>query len=83
MKGLPFKIKDSLRKWHFLGQIGSFVKPSMGSQQFSTLWKAYFGPPIGVMVCLSKCPDGVVDCFCESVGQSVYRPRIGFLGHFD
>jgi hypothetical protein len=42
-----------------------------------------FGPPIGGIVCLSKCRDGVVDCFCESLGQWVYGPRIGFLGHFD
>jgi hypothetical protein len=31
-----------------------------------------FGPPI----------DGV-DCYCESAGQLVYGPHIGFLGHFD
>jgi hypothetical protein len=34
------------------------------------------------MVCLQKCHDDVVDCSCESAGQSVYGPRIGFLGHF-
>jgi hypothetical protein len=40
-------------------------------------------PPIGSVVCLSKCCDDVVDCSCESAGQLVYGPRIGFLGHFD
>jgi hypothetical protein len=40
------------------------------------------GPPIGGMVCLRKCRDNIVDCSCESAGQSVYGPRIGFLGLF-
>jgi hypothetical protein len=39
------------------------------------------GPPFGGMVCLQECRD-VVDCSCESAGQSVYGPRIGFLGNF-
>jgi hypothetical protein len=40
------------------------------------------GPPFGGLVCLGKCQDDVIDCSCESAGQSVYGPRIGFLGHF-
>jgi hypothetical protein len=40
------------------------------------------GPPFGGLVCLRKCRDNV-DCSCESVGQSVYGPRISFLGHFN
>jgi hypothetical protein len=40
------------------------------------------GLPIGSVVCLSRCHDDV-DYSCESVGQSVYGPHIGFLGHFD
>jgi hypothetical protein len=40
------------------------------------------GPPFGGLVCLRKCRDDVVDCSCESVGQSVYGLRIGFLGPF-
>jgi hypothetical protein len=35
------------------------------------------------MACLRKCCDDVVDCSCEIAGQSVYGPRIGFLGLFD
>jgi hypothetical protein len=41
------------------------------------------GPPFGGLVCLRKCFDDVVDCSCESAGQSVYGPRICFLGPFD
>jgi hypothetical protein len=40
-------------------------------------------PPFGSLVCLSKCHDDVVDYSCESAGQLVYGPRIGFLGPFD
>jgi hypothetical protein len=40
------------------------------------------GPPFGGMVCLQECRDDVVDGPCESAGQLVYGPRIGFLGHF-
>jgi hypothetical protein len=32
------------------------------------------GPPFGGLVCLRKCRDDVVDCSCESAGQSVYGP---------
>jgi hypothetical protein len=38
--------------------------------------------PFGRLFCLRKCLDDVVDCSCESVGQSVYGPWIGFLGPF-
>jgi hypothetical protein len=44
-KGLPLKIKDSLRHWHSLRPIWGVMRPSMGHQQFSrvtlgaTLWK--------------------------------------------
>jgi hypothetical protein len=41
-----------------------------------------FGPPFGGLVCLEKCRDDVVDCSCESTGQSVYGSQIGFLGPF-
>jgi hypothetical protein len=41
------------------------------------------GLPIGGLVCLSKCCIDVVDCSCESAGQSLYGPRIGFLRHFN
>jgi hypothetical protein len=40
------------------------------------------GLPFGSLLCLGKFRDDVVDCSCESAGQSVYGPRIGFLGHF-
>jgi hypothetical protein len=40
------------------------------------------GPPFGGLVCLRKCRDDV-DCSCESAGQLVHGPRIGFLGPFD
>jgi hypothetical protein len=41
------------------------------------------GSPFGGLVLLRKCRDDVVDCFCVSAGQSVYGPRIGFLGPYD
>jgi hypothetical protein len=53
----------------------------VGRVLFFTL--VVFGLPIGGVVCLSKCRDGVVDSSCESAGQSMYGPRIGFLGHFN
>jgi hypothetical protein len=43
--GLPLNIKDRLGQWHFLSATGSFMRPSVGPQQFSrgtlntTLWK--------------------------------------------
>jgi hypothetical protein len=43
----------------------------------------FFGVPIASMFCLRKCRDDVVDCSCESAGQLLYGPRIGFLGLFD
>jgi hypothetical protein len=43
----------------------------------------HFGPPFGGLVSLRKCRDDVVNCSCESAGQSAYGPRIGFLGPFD
>jgi hypothetical protein len=41
------------------------------------------GPPFGGMVCLQECRDDVFDCSCESAGQSVYGPRISFLGLYN
>jgi hypothetical protein len=41
------------------------------------------GLPFGGLVCLRKCRHDVVDCSCESAGQSVYGPQIGFLRPFD
>jgi hypothetical protein len=35
-QGHLLKIKERLRNWHFLAQIRSFIKPSMGPQQY--LW---------------------------------------------
>jgi hypothetical protein len=41
------------------------------------------GLPFGGLVCLRKWRDNVLDCSCESAVQSVFGPRIGFLGPFD
>jgi hypothetical protein len=72
------KLPLVLKKWCLiLTESDDNSKPAKKEESVLEIWR------FGGLVCLRKCSNDVVDCSCESGGQSVYGPQIGFLEPFD